>query len=151
MILEATTEHIPIVRELFLEYAKSLDFDLCFQGFEEELAQLPGAYAAPRGCILLAMEQKEAVGCVALRSLSDGVCEMKRLYIRLAYHGRGTGRALAIAILERAKQLGYQKIRLDTVPTMKAAIAMYRSLGFYEIKPYRENPILGALYFEKHL
>lgn len=139
------------IRAIFLEYGESLDFELCFQDFEAELANLPGEYAPPRGSILLAMDGDAVAGCVALRPLNDGVCEMKRLFVRPAYRGTALGRKLAVAIVAEGRRLGYRAMRLDTVPSMVAAIALYRSLGFVEIEPYRENPIDGALYMELDL
>jgi len=136
-------------RELFLEYAKSLGFSLCFQNFEAELAGLPGDYAPPWGCLLLAEYEGQLAGCIALHKLEDGVCEMKRLYLRPTFRGKGLGRILADRIIAEARQIGYQRMRLDTVePVMKDAVAMYRKFGFREISPYCENPIAGALYME---
>src|SRR4051812_26346426 len=129
-IIDATEEHIPVVRDLFLEYSHSLDFDLCFQNFDEEIRSLPGEYSSPDGCILLAYEGTEAVGCVALRPLESQTAEMKHLYVRQTHQGQGIGRALAKAIVEKAAQADYKQIRLDTVSSMKAAIHTYRSLGF---------------------
>jgi ribosomal protein S18 acetylase RimI-like enzyme len=140
------------VRELFLEYAQSLGFSLCFQGFDQELAELPGDYAPPDGRLLLAEYEGQVAGCVALHKLEAGVGEMKRLYLRGAFRGKGWGRVLAERILDEARRAGYSKLRLDTVePVMKDAVAMYRRLGFREIGPYRENPIAGALYMEMEL
>jgi putative acetyltransferase len=140
------------VRELFLEYAQSLGFSLCFQGFDQELAELPGDYAPPDGRLLLAEYEGQVAGCVALHKLEAGVGEMKRLYLRGAFRGKGWGRVLAERILDEARRTGYSKLRLDTVePVMKDAVAMYRRLGFREIGPYRENPIAGALYMEMEL
>lgn len=139
-------------RELFLEYAQSLGFSLCFQNFDQELAGLPGDYAPPEGRLLLAKYEGQVAGCVALHRLEDGICEMKRLYLRPQFRGKGIGRALADRIISEARQIGYQRMRLDTVePVMKDAVEMYRRLGFKEIPPYRPNPIAGALYMELQL
>jgi putative acetyltransferase len=139
-------------RELFLEYAQSLGFSLCFQGFDKELASLPGEYSPPSGRLLLAEFEGQLAGCVALHKLEDGICEMKRLYLRPQFRGKRLGRALADRIIAKARQIGYQRIRLDTVePVMKDAVAMYRKIGFREIPPYRANPIDGALYMELEL
>ena len=140
------------VRELFLEYATSLGFSLCFQGFDDELRDLPGMYAPPSGRLLLASENGAAAGCVGIHALADGAAEMKRLYVRQAFRGRGLGRTLAVRACDEARSCGYRSIRLDTIAgTMESAIALYRSLGFREIPPYRENPIPGALYLEASL
>jgi putative acetyltransferase len=139
-------------RELFLEYAQSLGFSLCFQNFDQELAGLPGDYAPPEGRLLLAKYEGQVAGCVALHRLEDGICEMKRLYLRPQFRGKGIGRALTDRIISEARQIGYQRMRLDTVePVMKDAVEMYRKLGFKEIPPYRPNPIAGALYMESQL
>jgi putative acetyltransferase len=136
-------------RELFLEYAKSLGFSLCFQSFDQELAGLPGDYAAPHGRLLLAEYRGQLAGCVALRPLETGICEMKRLYLRPQFRGKGLGRALAETVITEARVTGCRKMRLDTVePVMPNAVAMYRRLGFNEIEPYRANPNAGALYME---
>jgi len=136
-------------RELFLEYAESLGFSLCFQNFDEELADLPGDYAPPDGRLLFAVFEGQVAGCVALHKLDDGICEMKRLYLRPQFRGKGRGRAIADRIIAEAREIGYQRMRLDTVePVMKDAVAMYRKLGFQEIAPYCKNPIGGALYME---
>jgi GNAT superfamily N-acetyltransferase len=139
-------------RELFLEYARSLGFDLCFQNFDRELAGLPGDYAPPEGRLLLAEGERQLAGCVALHKLDSGVCEMKRLYLRPEFRGRGLGRVLAERIIAEARQIGYRRMRLDTVePVMKDAVAMYCRLGFKEIAPYCANPIPGAMYMELEL
>jgi putative acetyltransferase len=148
--VETTTE-METARRLFREYAAELDVDLCFQDFDRELATLPGAYAPPSGRLLLALEEAEPAGCVALRKLEDGVCEMKRLYVRKKYRGKKLGRILGEAILAEARGIGYSRIRLDTLPSMTRAIAMYRSLGFREISPYRPNPVPGAMFLELEL
>ena len=147
-----TPSQIAQVRDLFLEYAQSLNFSLCFQSFDQELAGLPGDYAPPQGRLLLAEHEAQAAGCVALHALAPGICEMKRLYVRPAFRGKGLGRILAERVLSEARAIGYARLRLDTVePVMKGAVALYRTLGFREIAPYRPNPIAGALYMELEL
>jgi len=144
-----TPNQIDQARELFLEYAQSLGFSLCFQNFDKELANLPGDYAPPDGCLLLAEYEGQLAGCIALHKLDAGICEMKRLYLRPQFRGKGLGRILANRILSEARQIGYQRMRLDTVgPVMKDAVAMYRKLGFKEIPAYRPNPNPGTLYME---
>lgn len=150
-IIEAKLEHIPQVKEIFRDYASSLDFDLSFQHFEQELAELPGLYAGPDGCILLALEGDQVMGCVALRKFADGIAEMKRLFVRTSFQGRKIGRRLALEVIQQARIKKYKKIRLDTVSTMKAAEELYRSLGFKSTSPYRENPIAGASFYELDL
>jgi ribosomal protein S18 acetylase RimI-like enzyme len=146
------------VRTLFREYEASLGVDLCFQGFEAELAGLPGAYAPPGGALFLAVDPGAAapagagpLGCVALRRLDADTCEMKRLYLRPAARGRGAGRWLAEAVIAEGRALGYARMRLDTLPSMREAIALYRGLGFEEIAAYYANPVPGALYLERAL
>jgi ribosomal protein S18 acetylase RimI-like enzyme len=140
---------IALARELFLEYAQSLGFSLCFQNFDQELAELPGSYSPPAGRLLLAEYDGQLAGCVALHQLENEICEMKRLYVRPRFRGKGLGRALAERIIAEARQTGYKRLRLDTVsPVMKDAVAMYRKIGFREIAPYCNNPLAGALYME---
>ena len=147
-----SSAQIAQIRELFLEYASSLGFSLCFQNFDKELAELPGGYEPPDGRLLLALYEGELAGCVALHKLETGICEMKRLYLRPKFRGKGLGRVLAETIINEARRIGYQRMRLDTVePVMKDAVAMYRRLGFKEIAPYRPNPMPGTLYMELEL
>ncbi len=144
--------HVAQARELFQEYAQSLGVNLCFQNFEQELAGLPGHYAPPDGRLLLAEYDGQLAGCVALHKWEDGVCEMKRLYLRPSFRGKGLGRAIAEKVIAEARSIGYQRMRLDTIePLMKDAVEMYRKLGFREIAPYRPNPIAGAMYMELQL
>ena len=147
-----TPEQLEDARELFLEYAKSLGFSLCFQNFDQELATLPGDYAPPDGRLLLATYNENPAGCVALHKIDGVGCEMKRLYVRPQFRGKGLGSYFAQRIVAEARQIGYKKLRLDTVePVMTTAVAMYRKLGFREIAPYRSNPMPGALYMELDL
>jgi len=140
--------HLKQARELLREYGSLLGVDLSFQNFARELKELPGEYAAPNGTLLLAFHQGQLAGCAALRRLAPGVSEMKRLYVRHAFRGKKVGRTLAGAVIARARELGYERIRLDTLPWMTEAIALHRSLGFVEIAPYRENPVPGAVFME---
>lgn len=139
------------IRRLFREYQRFLGIDLCFQSFEEELAALPGRYAPPTGALLLAHVRCRPAGCVALRDLGKGVCEMKRLFVRPAYRGLGVGKALAEAIVVEGRELGYRTMKLDTVPKLKAAIGLYESMGFRKTKPYIYNPLEGAVFMAKRL
>lgn len=144
-------EALDHIRRLFHEYAESLGIDLEFQGFEEELAGLPGDYATPHGCLLLAERDGRPAGCVALRRLDDETCEMKRLYVKPEFQGLKIGRRLAEVVIAKAKELGYRRMRLDTLPSMAAARRLYRSLGFREISPYRYNPVEGTTFMELEL
>ncbi|MBX7061732.1 MAG: GNAT family N-acetyltransferase [Pyrinomonadaceae bacterium] len=139
-------------RTIFREYEKWLGLDLCFQGFEEELQTLPGKYAPPDGRLILAYKDGELAGGIALRKIGKGICEMKRLFLRENARGSGIGRLLVEKIIEEARIIGYEKMRLDTFPPkMGKAVKLYESHGFYEIPPYYENPYDGVLYMEKIL
>lgn len=149
LIQANTPAEIKTARELFEEYAAWLEISLCFQNFDQELAGLPGDYAPPGGRLLLAIADDQIAGCVALRKIGDGTCEMKRLFLRSAFRGRGLGRKLAEAIIAEARQIGYERLRLDTLPgRMDQAIGIYRSLGFRETPPYYENPVESATFME---
>jgi len=150
-IVHATTgEHFAVIRELFTEYAESLEIDLCFQNFRQELASLPGAYAPPTGKLLVAGLPSGA-GCVAVRPIDAEVCEMKRLYVRPAFRRSGLGRRLAAEIIQASRQIGYRRMRLDTLASMTPAIELYHSLGFVEIPAYYHNPSGCAVFMEKLL
>lgn len=152
LIQASTTNETEAARELFREYATWLQVDLCFQNFERELAELPGDYSPPSGRLWLAYEDERLAGCIAMRSLGEGISEMKRLYVRPEFRGRGFGRAMAERLIEEARGIGYTKMRLDTLPgRMDQAIAMYRSLGFQEIGRYYDNPYETAMFMELNL
>lgn len=141
-------DEIPLVRSLFLEYATALGIDLSFQNFDEELAGLPGAYAPPLGHLLIAFDESHPMGCVALRKIDPQTAELKRLYVRAEGRGRDAGRQLAISAIELARAAGYRRIRLDTLPSMIEAAALYVSLGFVDIPAYRHNPVAGTRFME---
>lgn len=147
----AGADDIEAARRLFRSYERFLGVDLCFQGFEAELASLLGAYAPPTGRLLLAKVGAEAAGCVALRPLEPDVCEMKRLWVEPGFAGRGIGRALAERVILEARAIGYRVMRLDTLPELRAAQHLYGSLGFQEIPHYYPNPLSGVRMFELDL
>jgi putative acetyltransferase len=146
-----TPDHLALSRALFEEYAAWLGLDLSFQGFASELAGLPGLYAPPRGRLLLALAGDEAAGCAALRPLEDAVCEMKRLFVRPAFRGQGLGKLLAERIVEEARAIGYATMKLDTLPSMRAAIRRYEALGFVPCAPYYETPLRDTVFMELRL
>lgn len=154
-VAPTTQEELNTLRSMLREYAAALRIDLCFQGFEAELAELPGDYAAPRGALLMATVNKELAGCCALRPLDTvdypNACEMKRLYVRPAFRRHGVGRQLAEAILDCARVAGYACVLLDTLDDMESARALYKEIGFEEIEPYYHNPIEGAHYLKVNL
>ena len=146
-----TPDEIEILRTLFLEYEASLGIDLSFQQFDEEVSSLPGDYAPPDGFLFLAFSDDEPAGCSAVRKISDGICELKRMYVRPAFRRLGIGKVLASEAIKTARHSGYRLMRLDTLPGMTQAITLYRSLGFISIPPYRFNPIPGTLFMELKL
>jgi GNAT superfamily N-acetyltransferase len=149
LIQAASDQEIQDARQLFEEYAAGLGFSLCFQNFDSELADLPGKYSPPTGRLFLAYADEKLAGCIALRSLESKVCEMKRLFARAAFRGTGLGKFLIESLIDEARSIGYERMRLDTLPgKMDAAISLYRRLGFQEIPPYYDNPVEGALFME---
>jgi putative acetyltransferase len=148
IVLARSAEDYALARTLFLEYARDIDLDLSFQNFDEELAELTAQYGPSQGGILLLTVEGRPAGCVAVRRFEKDTAELKRMYVRPAYRGQGYGRRLGEEALALTRGLGYRAIRLDTLPKMAAAIALYQSLGFVEIEPYRFNPVPGAKYFE---
>ncbi|WP_304234914.1 GNAT family N-acetyltransferase [Jiulongibacter sediminis] len=151
MVRKAEIADIETVRSLFRAYEKGLGLDLCFQGFEEELAALPGKYAEPEGCILLYISEGEVGGVVALKALETEICEMKRLYVKDEFRGQKIGKTLARAVIEEAKRKGYLLMKLDTLARLVPAVDLYRNLGFKETEAYNYNPDETVLYFEKKL
>ncbi|OGU12944.1 MAG: hypothetical protein A2X61_09155 [Ignavibacteria bacterium GWB2_35_12] len=143
-----SVEQVNIVRSLFIEYSEELGFELDFQDFNKELEQLPGKYSAPDGLLLLAYYYDSIAGCVGLCRFEQDICEMKRLYIKPEFRGKGIGIKLSEAVIYEAKKIGYDKMRLDTISYMKEAIGIYRKLGFYEIRKYRHNPFSDAVFME---
>lgn len=149
IIQAETPEQIEMARELFLEYEKWLGLKLCFQNFEEEVAALPGKYAPPDGRLLLAFVDEKLAGCIALRKLEDGICEMKRLFVRENFRGQKLGNSLIAKLIEDARSLGYRNMRLDTYPPkMSKAVRLYLSYDFQEIEPYYYNPYGETLFME---
>lgn len=150
-IVAATAADIPRVRELFEEYQRGLGVSLCFQGFDAELAGLPGDYVPPRGGLWLAIEPEGLAGCVALRPIGDGAAELKRLYVRDAFRGRGLGRALARHAIEFARAAAHREVKLDTLPAMAAAQSLYAALGFRDTAAYNDNPVGGVRFMALRL
>jgi len=150
-LIQATTEEqIDTARELFKEYAAELAIDMCFQNFDQELKTLPGKYAQPDGRLLLAYADENLVGCIALRKLDNRTCEMKRLFLRPAFRGKGYGRQMIDKLLEAAREIGYERMWLDSLPgKMDSAIALYRERGFKEIPAYYDNPLEDVVYLER--
>jgi len=148
-IIAATNpEEMAEARALFLEYAAESKLDLCFQNFEAELAGLPGRYAPPNGRLLLARAESDFAGCSAIRKLEEGVCEMKRMFVRPAFRRRGVGKLLALELIQETRRIGYSKMRLDTLSSMRPALDLYESLGFCRIPPYYDNPLPQVVYLE---
>jgi ribosomal protein S18 acetylase RimI-like enzyme len=147
-----TPDHTPTVRQLFIEYQQWLNFSLCFQGFDKELAELPGTYSPPNGRIYIALSDEQIAGCIALRPMNEqGICEMKRLFVREEFRGKGIGRMLAERIIADALEIGYRTMRLDTLQRMETARAIYTQLGFTVIPKYYDNPMDEVVYMELRL
>lgn len=151
IIAASTPADFDTGKRLFLEYAETLGFSICFQNFGQELADIRHQYGAPNGCLLLVTDGDNTVGCAGVRRWQGDIAELKRMYLRPDFRGKGAGQRLLDAALDRARGLGYRSIRLDTLPSMQAAVALYRKYGFQDIPPYRENPFEGTLYLEKNL
>ena len=151
LIQAESMEQVALARLLIREYADSLGVDLCFQDFEKELAGLPGDYAPPDGRLYLAFVGEQPAGCVGLRKIAGGASEMKRLYVRPLFRGQGVGRQLVLTLIKDARELGYSRMLLDTLPSMKRALELYRAMGFKPIEPYRANPVPGAKFLELKL
>lgn len=151
IVLATTPELVREVRALFKEYASSLGLDLSLKELAAEMASLPGIYAPPDGALLIAMIAGKAAGCVAVRRLQPDICELKRHYVRHPFRGKGLGRRLSLATLERARELGYRFMYLDTLPWMREALGLYQSLGFAAIPPYRVSPVAGTVFLGREL
>ena len=149
--IKYTLEELEEVREIFIEYADFLQVDLCFQDFEQELQTLHKVYLPPLGCIILAKQDNQVMGCIALKPIAEGVCEMKRLYVRPAARGNAIGKQLVEELIDFAKKAGYKSMKLDTISSLKDAIKLYRSKGFVETEAYVYNPLSEVLYFELKL
>jgi len=149
LVQAETSEQIETARELFREYQEWLGISLCFQNFDDEVANLPADYRMPNGRLLIAIKDSDVVGCIALRKLTDDACEMKRLFLRPQFRGQGLGREMVQRIIDEAREIGYERMRLDTLPRwMDQAIALYEQFGFRDIPPYYDNPVAGARFME---
>lgn len=149
--IASSSQHFSIAKTLFEEYAASLNVDLCFQGFDEELNTLAVQYNLPKGCLVLVYENNIAIGCAAIREFERGTAELKRMYLNPCYRGKGVSKQLLQLMFDKAVELGYTAMRLDTLPQMKEAQHLYRQFGFKEIDSYRFNPVAGTVYLEKQL
>ena len=150
-IESADHDLIPNVRELFEEYSRELGIDLCFQGFTEELASLPGKYAPPKGGLVVILEDEYPIACGALRELEPDLVELKRIYVRPEHRAKGLGLAITLALMDRARTINYRRVRLDTLRRLTPAVKLYSSLGFVEIEPYNFNPEPDIVYMEREL